>query len=60
MKEITEYINIFIGLWFAMGIAVMASLATFTLTYQKRLHNKKEALKKSIFYVNSTNNLIYE
>jgi hypothetical protein len=43
-----------------MGIAVMASLATFTLTYQKRLHNKKEALKKSIFYVNSTNNLIYE
>lgn len=48
MKQIAGYINVFIGLWFSVGIAIMASLATFSQIYRKKTHNTKAALKESI------------
>jgi len=48
MKLIAGYVNVFIGLWFSVGIAIMASLATFSQIYHKRNHNIKEAVGESI------------
>ncbi len=48
MKVIAGYINIFIDFLFSFGIAVMASFTTFAQIYNKKSHNKKEAVKESI------------
>ena len=48
MKIIAGYLNILVGLMLSSGIAVMASLATFSIIYSKNSNNKKAAVKEAL------------
>jgi len=48
MKQIAGYINIYVGFWFSTGLAVMASLTTFTQLYRRKSRNTREAVKESV------------